>query len=401
MDLVKILIVMCVVVIALRLHLKLWQAMLCCITATILLFKISIATTVGLIITGCTSWSNLSILLMLYFITFLQRLLEKRSQLRYAQQDLNGIFNNRKINATVAPVFIGLLPSAAAAIICGSLVDEAARDDLNVDEKAFVTSFFRHIPESFLPTYSAIILMSSLSGVSLSAFTLGMLPMIVAMFVTGWLFYVRKIGKDTGMPPAENKGQCVLNLVRHLWTLITIIVLILVFSVNAYVAIGLVTLLAYFVYRFSLKDLPGLAKWAFEPVLILNSLLVLIFKEFILHTGVMEQLPGFFGQFPIPNYLIFSAIFFAGTLVCGSQAIVAFCTTMAFTAIPDGGMPLMVLLHTSAYLAMQITPVHVCLTVIVGYFKSNLGGLIKKTVPVVFILWPILILYYKLLTLFM
>ena len=130
MDLIKICIVMAVLIAALKLHLKLWQAVICCIVTTVLLFGIPLRDVAALVVKGATSWSNLSILLMLYFITFLQRLLEKRSQLRLAQEDLNGIFNNRRINATVAPVFIGLLPSAAAAIICGTLVDEAARDDL-------------------------------------------------------------------------------------------------------------------------------------------------------------------------------------------------------------------------------------------------------------------------------
>ena len=399
MILMKLVVVMVVIVVALRLHMKLWQAMLCCTAATILLYQISLKDTLMLVVRGCTSWSNLSLLLMIYFITFLQRLLERRSQLRMAQQDLNGIFNDRRINATVAPLFIGLLPSAAAAIICGTLVSEAVNDDVSLDEKAFITSYFRHIPESFLPTYSAIILMSSLSGVPIASFTLGMVPMVVIMFVTGWLFYVRKVGRETGMPPAENKMECAWALIKHLWTLIAIILLILVLKMNAYAAIGVVTVIAFFAYHFSFRELPELAKWAFEPVLIGNSLFVLIFKEFILYTGVMEQLPGFFAQFPIPNYLIFSIIFFAGTIVCGSQAIVAFCTPMAFAAIPNGGMPLMVLLHTSAYIAMQITPVHVCLTVIVEHFRSSLGGLIKKTIPVVLVLWPLLILYYNLLVL--
>ena len=399
MELTKLIVVMAVIIAALRLHLKLWQAMMCCIGATIFLYGIDLKTTVELLYKGCTTWDNLSLLLMLYLITFLQRMLEKRSQLRLAQQDLNGIFNNRRINVTIAPVFIGLLPSAAAAVICGAIVDESAEGDLSIEEKAFVTSYFRHIPESFLPTYSAIVLMSSLSGVPLSSFTVGMLPMVAAMFAAGWWFYVRKVGRETGMAATADKGRCAAALLRHLWTLIAIIGLILIFRMNAYLAVGIVTISAFFVYRFSVKELPGLAVWAFEPMLIFNSLLVLIFKDFLLHTGVIEQLPGFFAQFPIPAYLIFSIIFFVGTLICGSQAIVAFCTTMAFTAIPNGGMPLMVLLHTSAYLAMQITPVHVCLTVIVNHFHCSLGGLIKKTIPVVCILWPVLILYYHILRL--
>ena len=57
---------------------------------------------------------SLSVLISLYFITYLQQMLEARSQIKLAQQDLNGLFHNRRINAACAPLFIGLLPSAAA-----------------------------------------------------------------------------------------------------------------------------------------------------------------------------------------------------------------------------------------------------------------------------------------------
>ena len=70
MDLIKICIVMAVLIAALKLHLKLWQAVICCIISTVLLFGIHIRDAAFLVVKGATSWSNLSILLMLYFITF-------------------------------------------------------------------------------------------------------------------------------------------------------------------------------------------------------------------------------------------------------------------------------------------------------------------------------------------
>lgn len=65
----------------------------------------------------------------------LQRLLEDRNQLKMAQINLYRIFNNRRINATIAPILIGLLPSAAVVTICGDIVTEASRNSLNEDEK--------------------------------------------------------------------------------------------------------------------------------------------------------------------------------------------------------------------------------------------------------------------------
>lgn len=97
------------------------------------------------------SWGTLSVLLVFYLITFLQRMLEKRDFLNLAQISLNGIFNNRRINASLAPDFIGLLPSAGAVVICGDIVEKSVGPYLSPEEKTFVTSYFRHSGE--LPAY--------------------------------------------------------------------------------------------------------------------------------------------------------------------------------------------------------------------------------------------------------
>lgn len=398
MELVKLLVVFAVIIVALKCKLKLFMAMLLAILSTILLWQVPFGSIFELTWIATKDWNNLSTLLVIYFITFLQRLLERRSQLKKAQLDLNGIFNNRRINATLAPVFIGLLPSAAAAIICGDIVSEACKDDLDTDEKAFVTTYFRHIPESFLPTYTSVIIMANLCGVGVGSFVIGMIPLIIAMYALGWIFYVRKVPKETGMPPSENKWKDLLNLVKHLSSLIVIIVLILAFNVPVWLSILVVTVACWFIYGFKAKEFPEIAKSAFEPVLIVNSYLVLVFKEFLTYTGVINALPEIFAALPIPTFLIFALIFFFGTLVSGSTAIIAICTTMAFGAIPGSGMPLMVFLMSCTYAAMQISPTHVCLAVVAGYYKTTLGGIVKKTIPVISAFMVINILYYMLMT---
>lgn len=397
-DIIKLVIVFAIIVLALKFKLKLFVSMLLAIVASILLWQIPLGTCGELLWTATKDWDNITVLLVLYIITFLQRLLELRQQLKAAQLDLNGIFNNRRINATVAPIFIGLLPSAAAAIICGDIVSDACRDDLTTDEKAFVTSYFRHIPESFLPTYTSVIIMSNLCGVGVGSFVVGMIPLVVVMYALGWIFYVRKVPKETGEEPSRNKWKNALDLVKHLWSLIAIIVLILAFNVPVWIAILVITVLCWFVYGFKVKELPEIAKSAFEPVLIVNSYLILVFKEFLTHTGVITALPEFFAQLPIPAFLIFALIFFFGSIVSGSTAIIALCTAPAFAAIPGSGMPLMVLLMSFTYAAMQISPTHVCLTVVADYYHTTLGGIVKKTIPVICSFCVITILYYLILT---
>ena len=399
MDIIKLLIVFAVIIVVLKCKCKLFVAMLAAIAASVLLWRIPPLQCLRLLWSATWNWDNFTVLLVLYVITFLQRLLERRSQLKKAQLDLDGIFHNRRINATLAPLFIGLLPSAAAAIICGDIVSEACGDDLETDEKAFVTSYFRHIPESFLPTYSSIIIMSNLCGVGVGPFVLGMLPLVAVLYLLGYLFYIRKLPRDTGTHPGQNKWRSAAALVKHLWSLIVIIVLILAFNIPVWAAILAVTVICWFVYRFPAGELPDIAKSAFEPVLIVNSYLILVFKEFLTFTGVITALPDFFSRLPIPTFLIFALIFFFGTVVSGSTAIIALCTAMAFAAIPGSGMPLMVFLMSFSYAAMQISPTHVCLTVVADYYHTTLGGIVKKTIPVLICFCAVSILYYLLLTL--
>ena len=139
------------IVILLALHRPLYQAITGGLVLTVILYRIPFLSVLEQTAHVFTNWDSLSVLISLYLITYLQRMLEAKSQLKLAQQDLNGLFHNRRINAAGASLFIGLLPSAAAMILCGDIVNDATEGYLNPKEQAFVTSWFRHIPESSLP----------------------------------------------------------------------------------------------------------------------------------------------------------------------------------------------------------------------------------------------------------
>lgn len=151
-PLLYLLLVFLAIVILLAVGRPLYQAILGGLCLTAALYRISPGEILHLVGNVFTHWGSLSVLLSLYLITYLQRMLEARQQIKLAQQDLNGLFHNRRVNAGIAPMFIGLLPSAAAMILCGDIVKEATDGYLEPEEQAFVTSWFRHIPESSLPT---------------------------------------------------------------------------------------------------------------------------------------------------------------------------------------------------------------------------------------------------------
>lgn len=399
MELFFLVIVLLVIILLLALRRPLYQAILGGLVVIALLWKIPPAAWFHQTAAVFTNWGSFSVLVSLYLITYLQRMLEARSQIRLAQQDLNGLFHNRRVNAAGAPLFIGLLPSAAAMILCGDIVKEATAGYLKPKDQAFVTSWFRHIPESTLPTYSGVLLMANLAGVPLGSFMVHMIVPMLVLGVLGYFPYLHRLPKDPGTPRSKKRGQDALHLLYHLWTLLAIILLILAGKLSIVPAVTIVIIAAVFVYRFRLKELIPMIRTAFETKLLLNTFLVLVLKEFISYTGVTETLPETLSALPIPAYLIFALLFFVGGIISGTNGIIALGTPLAFAAIP-GGTPLMVLLMCMCHAASQISPTHVCLVVASDYFHITLGELIRKTLPVALLFCVLMIGYYQILLLF-
>ncbi len=187
--------------------------------------------------------------------------------------------------------------------LAGPIVRESVGDSLKKEETAAITSYFRHISESFLPTYTTI---------------------FIALTFTN----------------------------------------------------GRVT----------------------APAFIL-AMLIMIFKEILTATGVIQSLPEFFSTLPIPAFLVFALIFFLGTIVAGSQAMIVLCMSMAMGSVAPGhtGLAMFVLMMCMNYIAMQLSPTHICLTICAEDFSVSLGDLVKKTVPLVLVFTVISFLYYGIL----
>ena len=90
MVFVKLTLIFLVIILLLTLKRPLWQALLGGLAATAFFYRIPPLQMARLAGNVVTAWSSLQVLLSLYLITFLQRILEARSQIRLAQEDLNG-----------------------------------------------------------------------------------------------------------------------------------------------------------------------------------------------------------------------------------------------------------------------------------------------------------------------
>lgn len=394
MEVLLLAVVFAVVMVAIRLKQPLSLAIFEGTLVTCLLFRIPFKDILLVTFKSVTGKSTLILVLVVYLITFLQRMMEKRNHIDLAQKSLSDLFNNRWVNCSIAPIFIGLLPSPGAVFIAGAMVDTSAGDYMTKEEKAVSTTFFRHISEAFLPTYAAIILALQLSGISAGSFVLGMMPLIIVLIVLGCIFFLRKIPTDTGNPPSENKKQDIINLFKSMWAITAIIVMIIAFNMSVEMAVIIVIALYFIVNKFTFTEIKPFFASAFETKIIVNTFAVMLFKDILTASGAIPKLPPLFAKLPIPAFLIFVILFFICTIIAGSNATIVLCLPLAFAAVPNAGMPLMVLLMSVAYAAMQLSPTHICLTLVAEHFDVSLDYIIKRTIPIMSVFIGIAILYY-------
>lgn len=395
-DLIKVSVIFLVIILVTRFKKGLEVAMLGGVLATILLYGISFKDSMLLSYKGIRAPATIEMILAFYFITFMQRILEDRGHLMRAEEAIGQLFQSKRINVMLAPFVIGFLPSAGAVLLAAPIVRKAAAEDLSIQEQAFVASYYRHIPEAFMPTYSTILLAIQLTGLSMASFVLGMFPLVVLLFLLGYFFYVRKIDHTLELA-SGSKWQSGLKLLRGMWPILLTVAIIMIFRLSVSLSVFMVLVLLMFTVKLRLPEFKTMAVSAFEHKLILMTVMVMIFKEIIEFSGSIRRMAEAMMTLPISPVMIFALIFFFTSLLIGARGAVAIFLPMAYAAVPGGGIPLLILLMSLSYIAMQVTPTHICLGVVVNEFKITMDELIAKTLPIMSLFIIVTVLYYLLL----
>ena len=284
MEVAKLGLIFCIIVVIIWLKYPLYLAMTAGILSAILLFQIPVAEALLLLGRQTIAWETIDLLLSFYVIIFLQLMMEKKGRLKNARDSFDHLLRNRRLNTIISPAIMGF-------------------------------------------------------------------------------------------------GRELMALVRNLWTLILVLAIIIVGNISATFAGAFVILLNYFVDHFRKSDLKDLIVRSAEPVLLGNMYLVMLFKGVLAYTGVLGALPDFFRQFPISLPLSFFLLFFFGTIIGGSQAVVALCMPIAMTAIPDEGLPFLAMLMGAVWAAMELSPTHVCAFVAADYYHTTFADLVAKALP--------------------
>jgi hypothetical protein len=299
---------------------------------------------------------------------------------------------SKRATLAALPAVVGLLPMPAGALFSAPLVDDAD-DEKNIGplQKARINYWFRHVWEFWWPLYPGVLLAVDFSGLPIWKFVLLMVPLYFTAGAAGYLFLLRKVhlGKDQGLIPG---GKAFLPLVLPTFTVIAVYGFLLVtvpslgrFNKYLPMVFGVFAGLAVL----QLQRPATMAVWKrvvfSKRVLSLVVIVILarVFGAFIeanLPGGgpLMDQIRTELHTFGIPIVALIVLIPFISGLTTGitvgyigASFPVILSLARSFPN-PAFFIAAVVLGHTSGFLGMMFSPIHVCLIVTNEYFKTNL-----------------------------
>lgn len=337
------------------------------------------------------------LLFSLYFVMCLEIELRRSGTLDGMVKALNRLFKSTRVTLATMPAFLGFLPSLGGARFSAPIVEAAsAKMNLKPETKAAINFWFRHIFEVSSPTIPGMILACAIAGIHVSDLVLHLLWFSVAAFVIGWLVLLAPLKKHDHISSEpvsiEAKLQNIFDVVLAIAPVVVNILLMIVFDISAAISMGIVTAAMIPILRLCGRraNLREILLGALDYKLLGNVCLILYFIGLLTTTGALEQIVGIMTSSAIPTPVVFAILsFIIGMLTGMSQGYISMVMPIA-ASISFGSIDYAGLAMVFGCAGQMITPVHLCFTISVDYFKANFFKTLK---PVLLIEVPLIALF--------
>lgn len=331
---------------------------------------------------GAVSESTISILILLFLILMLENIMRTTGMIRSMVNSLKEMVGSTRAAAGLMPAVIGLLPSPGGARLSCPMVDEVVGSGSANSDKAFVNYWFRHIWMDAFILYPGAILASKLLGISVISFFVHLLPFILLTIIIGMIFGIRNIAQEKIERTRSFTDNFKIFFVSILPILLVITIYILLLSYFEYsleLSVLTIVIALFIIKKYNIKRVIETMKKAFPVKLVMIIIGAMIFKQIVLDSNVLDGLPGLLGSYGIPVSVLFLVLPFIGGF---SSGIVVSYISLTFPFLLPLGLDknvwYAVLAFSAGYVGNMTTPLHLCAVMSADYFKSPIGGLLKR-----------------------
>jgi len=389
-ELIKISLVLFLILILLRKKMNIGYVLLIGSSALFLLYRMDVSRIAVTIQKTVTSSIALKLLLSLSLIRVLELVLRENEILATMMSAAKMLFKKRKAIIISMPMLIGMLPSLGGAYFSAPMVKEATAGlSISQEEKAFINYWFRHPWEFILPLYPGVLLASAVSNIPLYSLIKVNMVGAILLLATGFIFAMKGVEKDAHTD--ETNGHHIDNqnrrrvLKRELASFLPIgIVLTLVvflhMELHYALLITIVPLLV--IYRYNPVDVLRVTRHGFAREIIVMIFGIMLFKETMEASGAVNNLSSFFVEQNIPLLPIICILpFLTGMLTGITVGFVGSTFPLLISMTGGASLAHITLAFTAGFIGVLLSPVHLCLVLTKEYFKADLWGIYKKTLP--------------------
>jgi integral membrane protein (TIGR00529 family) len=300
----------------------------------------------------------------------------------------------------LVPATIGLVPMPAGALVSATaLRDLANRMGLPPERVTFINYWFRHIWESSLPVYPAIIATSIILSVQLSSVTLTLLPMTALVIALGTVSSYRMLKQSKRYRTQErmSKRSIVYELLRASWPILLIVALVLA-GVDAVIAFPLALVLLACQQRAKWPELKTALKYGADLRILFLLYAVMLFKATIEGAGAAYVLFSDMQYVGLPTPVLVAFLpFLTGVATGISMGFVGISLPLLVPFIALGSQVnsyALILAYISGYVGVLLSPLHLCLILSTEYFKASLAKVYRLILPPLLAIEVVAVLIY-------
>jgi len=328
---------------------------------------------------GLFSFSSLRIYLLIFLAFYLANLLRELGVLDALTRGISSI--SPRLAAILVPSAIGLIPMPGGAFVSAITVEKLYFKTLKIkrDYATYLNYWFRHIWVPSWPLSQSIILTAAILGLTIpDVLSTTFIGTVAVLTLIPYIVY-------RTLPKVELSERDVKSVVEGLWIFILIGLLVIIFRIPLeyvlLVSIALVSIL----YKPSLNIHKSSFKFAAKWNIFVIIAFSLVFKEYILNSGADIQFKEFITVYHISPYIIAFLLPFLLGISASSEyifVVVPFPILSRFIIVNGVINHLMLLLaYASGWLAILLSPVHLCLILSAEYYKVKIIETYKYLIP--------------------
>lgn len=385
LDILKIAIVFTAILIFLRLKWNIGYVLLLASGLLAILYFMPIPTILSTIKSTVTDPVTIKLFFALTLIKSLELILRERQVLAKMMEASRNLLKRKKAVIISMPMLIGLLPSLGGAYFSAPMVDESTKGlRMSPEEKGFINYWFRHPWEYILPLYPGILLASAITKIELRSLIIANLTYAMLILIAGFLFSMRGVERKF-IKSSEFRVQSPEKKTKDLWSFLPvtlILIMVMVMHVELHYALGFTILMLFVFYRFSPKEAFRAIKHGFTPDVIVIVFGTMLFKFTMENSGAVAHLSRYFTEKGIPILpILFILPFISGLLTGITVGFVGGTFPLLLSLAGGAHLNQITFAFASGFVGVLLSPVHLCFVLTREYFKADIAGIYRKTIP--------------------